>query len=64
MRQTILFVFVAIVALVTACAAPGVVTVQPETGKRFLQWQAREACEAVYLPTGVPNVYLPGIRCP
>jgi hypothetical protein len=50
--------------VLAGCAAPGALTVQPESGKRFIQWQARENCEAVYLPTTIPSVHVPGIRCP
>ena len=52
-----------IVVLLASCASQG--ALQPATpGKRVIQWEARDACTAVYVPAQEQGVYLAGIRCP
>lgn len=53
-----------IVVFLASCAAQGPVQTPPTPGKRILQWEAREACTAVYIPAQEQGVYLAGIRCP
>lgn len=61
MRYTLLV----LLALLTAsCASQRASQTLPSPGKRILEWEAREACTAVYVPAQEPGVYLAGIRCP
>jgi hypothetical protein len=55
----------ALVALLASCASQGPsLPTASQVGIRVLQWEAREACTAVYVPAQETGVYLAAIRCP
>jgi hypothetical protein len=58
-----LVIFVLALLLLTGCVATQV-SVAPEPGKQFLQWQAKPECQPVYLTAKDPGLYITGIQCP